>query len=98
MTTTLHLVPADDILARLDELQKKLDTALDRAGETPLYATAGGIATRYGMARRTAHAYLAGGVSDGKIRVIRPTQPNGKPGNTLYNLADFDAYIRRPHI
>jgi len=96
--STLQLLPAEPILAQIENLAKKLDSALDRSGENAIYATAGTISTRYGMSRRCTHLYLAGGVSDGKIRIIRPTQPNGKPGNTLYHIADFEAYIRRPAI
>lgn len=82
MTTTelntLQLLPASPILKKLEELERNIDRALDTASASAKYATATTIAARYGMSRRSVHHYLAGAVAAGALRVLKPTQPNGK--------------------
>ena len=96
-TQTITMLPAEPVLAQLAELSQKLDRALAAAeqGSTPLYLPQGQLCRLYGMTSRTASKHLTLARCRGAIRTITPDLEDGSRCLTLYNVADFEAWLAR---
>lgn len=96
-TQTITMLPAEPVLAQLAELSAKLDRALAAAeqGSTPLYLPQGQLCRLYGMTSRTASKHLTLARCRGAIRTITPDLEDGSRCLTLYNVADFEAWLSR---
>lgn len=94
---TITMLPAEPVLAQLAELSAKLDRALAAAeqGSTPLYLPQGQLCRLYGMTSRTASKHLTLARCRGAIRTITPDLEDGSRCLTLYNVADFEAWLAR---
>lgn len=96
-TQTITMLPAEPVLAQLAELSQKLDRALAAAeqGGTPRYLPQGQICRLFGMSSRTAAKHLTLARCRGAIRTITPDLEDGSRCLTLYNVADFEAWLSR---
>lgn len=94
---TITMIPAEPILAQLTELSGKLDRALAAAeqGGTPLYLPQGKLCRLFGMNSRTASKHLTLARCRGAIRTLTPDLEDGTRCLTLYNVADFEAWLAR---
>ena len=95
---TLTMLPAEPILTQLAELSGKLDRALAAAAEqggTPLYLPAGQLGRLFGMGKHTVAKHLCLARCRGAIRTLTPDLEDGTRCLTLYNVADFEAWLAR---
>ncbi len=82
-----------DLTVRVEQLTQALETTLTGAGAVWLPRRK--LADRFGMSPRTADVYIASAITEGRLQSFRPTDASGNAGHPLYNVADFEAYIRR---
>ena len=96
-TQTITMLPAEPILAQLAELSTKLDHALASAdqGRTPLYLPQGQLGRLFGMGKHTVAKHLTLARCRGAIRTLTPDLQDGTRCLTLYNVADFEAWLAR---
>ena len=94
---SLQLLPAEPILAELAELSRKLDAALaaSEQGTTPLYLPAGQLGRLFGMGKHTVAKHLCLARYNQAIRTLTPDLEDGTRCLTLYNVADFEAWLAR---
>ena len=94
---SLTMLPAEPVLAQLAELSTKLDRALAaaEAGGTPLYLPQGQLGRLFGMGKHTVAKHLILARCRGAIRTLTPDLEDGTRCLTLYNVADFEAWLSR---
>lgn len=61
--------------------------------DTPIYAPIARMSKLYCMSRDKLERILEVPVKEGKIRVLRPTDNNGRIGNKSYHLKDFEKHF-----
>ena len=101
--TTMLLTEAGPILDALEKIQRQLaaltlNPPTADTGTDPAWLYPAGLARRFGMKSRTILYHLSSAREAGAIRTLTPPTPNGHPGRTLYNVADFEAWLNRPSL
>lgn len=96
---TITMIPADGILQKLDsisgdiaDLKARMNHGEDAApAVSPTWLPTRGLSVYFGISPRQIQRHIA--AAGGKVRALRPRNHAGSACNTLYNVADLEAYL-----